>query len=749
MTLNPELEGAEQEPQTTEAPAPRRRRSDRHRGEAGSANAQGTEKSAAEGAKTAETSVPAEKAAKTEKPAPRKPSSAANVPKGNAATRGRFGAQSAQAQPGSAPQQPAPAPYPPQQPVWPYGPQQASGGYISQTPIPRQNSGSFAQGSGGFAQAQGPAGAQGTNPYAQMAAAAAPQGSSPYAAMPPVNRMAQSGGFAAGQRAQSGAAYPVQPMQSGGFAYNQGSGGMARARGFSGEQPSAGGAGASGRGFVPPSQKPVTPPKKKHTLLKIAAAVVLIAGLAVGGYYGVRGVQKMVHDRQVLQAVEPYDKIYCDNVYVDGIHLGGMTQEEAREAVTRQANERAENWSVRLMNDGEVAREIRTSDLGMSVHVDSALKAAWDMGHQGTNEDRLADMEALKTTPFEDYTTVPGSDTSIIDGILNQLARDFYIAPEDAELTAFVPSATYPFTFKNEVVGRTLNTESIKEELYRMVSSMQSGEIELTPTTVEPNVTVDKLKKTTVALRGKGTTPISSKSEENRNNNIRRAFEQISGTIIHPGQNFSFNNIVGQRTVGNGFFPADEYVYEQVQSGIGGGVCQASSTVYLAAVRAGMKIVHREPHSMAVNYTSFGKDATVYWYSNHKIDLVFKNTTDQDIYITAAVQSASGNRTKLECNVCIYGAGLDGVTYDIVTVDTVIPPPEEPEIIRDKNQEHVIYTDEEYELRKASEGHSVDSYRVTYDIQKNEIAREFLYTDIYKAKARQVMVGTTVREPNN
>ena len=100
------------------------------------------------------------------------------------------------------------------------------------------------------------------------------------------------------------------------------------------------------------------------------------------------------------------------------------------------------------------------------------------------------------------------------------------------------------------------------------------------------------------------------------------------------------------------------------------------------------------------------------------------------------------------CNVCIYGAGLDGLTYDIVTVDTVIPPPEEPEIIRDKNQEYVVYTDEEYELRKASEGHSVDSYRVTYDAKKNEIAREFLYTDIYKAKSRQVMVGTTVREPN-
>ncbi len=727
MTLNPEIEGAEAQAELQTAAAPRRRRADRRREELAASEAS---------AGTAEEKKASEPAAQ-EKPEPPRPaktsaqSQPANTPRGNAVTRGHFGAQTAPAKQKAPVQQPASStPYPPQQPIWPYGNPQTSAGF---QPI-QQGSGSFAQASGGFAQASGS--------YAQPYPPA--QASSPYMAEGQARSTAPASPYAAQQRAQTAGNYPPQGSRPY-PAFAQTSGGMQR--GVSGEQLRAP-AGVAGRGFVPPSQTPPEPEKKKHRVLKIVVGLVLAAGLAVGGYYGVKGVQKALHDRQVAQAVAPYNTVYCDNVYVDGIHLGGMTQAEAREAVTQQANERADKWSVKLTNGGEVVREIRTSDLGMSVHVDDALKAAWEQGHLGTNEDRLAAMEALKTAPFEEYTTVPGSDTSVIDSILSRLAQEFYIAPQDAVLTAFVPSATYPFTFQEEVVGRMLNTESIKEELYHMVSSMQSGEIALTPTSVEPNVTVEKLKRTQVALRGKGTTPISTRSEENRNNNIRRAFELISGTILHPGQNFSFNNIVGQRTVGNGFFPADEYVYEQVQSGIGGGVCQASSTVYLAAVRAGMKIVHREPHSMAVNYTTYGKDATVYWYSNHKIDLVFKNTTDQDIYITAAVQSASGNRTKLECNVCIYGAGLDGLTYDIVTVDTVIPPPEEPEIIRDKNQEYVIYTDEEYELRKASEGHSVDSYRVTYDAKKNEIAREFLYTDVYKAKSRQVMVGTTVRETN-
>ena len=490
------------------------------------------------------------------------------------------------------------------------------------------------------------------------------------------------------------------------------------------------------------------PEQHKRSGWRIVLTVLGIIVAAVVCVVSVRAIREFRRQAAIDAAVAPYNALYCEGVYVDGIALGGMTQEEAAQAVTAQVNQRTGEWSVRLTQNGTLLREIRTTDLGISVDVNSALEAAWHQGHDGDSQTRYDAMQALKESPFEAYTTIPSTDTAVIDGILASLATEMYVEPQDARMLSFNPDASYPFTFEPEVVGQYLDTATVRDELYHMVSTMTSGEIELVPESLPPAVTVEYLKTEVYALRGTGSTPISSTSPENRNANIRHAFEFVSGTVIQPGKQFSFNGVVGQRTEKNGFLPAIEYVYNELADGIGGGVCQASTTIYLAAVRANLQIVKREPHSMAVNYTDYGKDATVYWYSNHKIDLVFQNNTELPIYITAAVQSDPKKRTRQVCNVNIYGQGLGAdVTYDIVTRETVIPAPEEPEIIRDKNGKYVTYTDEQFEVRKASDGMSVESWRVMY-VKGKEVSREFLYTDIYKEKAQQIYVGIKERPEN-
>jgi vancomycin resistance protein YoaR len=136
----------------------------------------------------------------------------------------------------------------------------------------------------------------------------------------------------------------------------------------------------------------------------------------------------------------------------------------------------------------------------------------------------------------------------------------------------------------------------------------------------------------------------------------------------------------------------------------------------------------------------------VYWYSNHKIDLVFRNNTDQPIFIKAAVQSDPKARTKLVCNVYIYGRSLGDVSYDIVTEETPIEPPAEPKIVRDTKAEYVTYDDQRKVVQEAAKGASVVSYRVKYvgGVQSDE--PEYLYTDIYKAKQQIVYVGTRTRK---
>ncbi len=120
----------------------------------------------------------------------------------------------------------------------------------------------------------------------------------------------------------------------------------------------------------------------------------------------------------------------------------------------------------------------------------------------------------------------------------------------------------------------------------------------------------------------------------NRVNNINIACSSISGTKINVGEEFSFNNVVGERSESKGYKDAPIIVNGEKSYGIGGGICQVSSTIYMAAVNAGMKITERHTHSEPVAYAP-GTDATVTY--GH-LDMKFKNTTDKTVYIYTWVQ---------------------------------------------------------------------------------------------------------------
>ena len=481
-------------------------------------------------------------------------------------------------------------------------------------------------------------------------------------------------------------------------------------------------------------------PISRENLIKLIAAiaaVVIVVVLAVG----------MVSHQSAVNAlhaqVEAYENLYCQGVYVDGIHLGGMTREQAHEAVQKNAQLKCDEWHVRLETSiGEYVGEINSYHLGMTVHVDDALEEAWRQGHTGqTAQERKAEMDALLTSPYTVSTALPSSDTAAIDSILNEIAMNIYLAPVDAACY-FDPEKTNPFEITDEANGRYLNVESIKAQVYDMVSRMEKGVILIEPTTLYPTYTRAYWESRT-ALIASAYTPISSTSEEGRNKNIERACDLINGSIIEPGKTFSFNGIVGPRTKNNGFHKAIEYAYSQQVEGYGGGVCQVSSTIYWAAVRANMEIVKREQHSLKVGYTTFGFDATVN-YDGRKIDFVFRNNTESPIYVITKVVRRPKVDKDHNLVLCeIYGVPHEeGVTYDIVAVQTEVPIPEAT-VVPDKKAEHVIYTDESF-TQPGAVGYEVDSYKVKY-VNGAEVERTFLYHDTYKAVQPVTYVGVSER----
>ena len=492
------------------------------------------------------------------------------------------------------------------------------------------------------------------------------------------------------------------------------------------------------RGFTQPVR---SGPKKqkKHTGL-IALLIVLVLVIAGAAY----AIPTYLYNKQIREKVEPYNALFCPGVYVDGIDLGGMTPDQALYSVQSKIQQRHDAWHVQLTYQGNVVAEINADMLEMQVaDVYAVLNEAWRLGHEGTYEERYAAMIRLEETPCYTYTAQSSGNNSVIDQVMANLKTQIDRPAQDATVR-FEPENEEPFVFEGEQYGLVLNTVPVIERLYQMAASMESGTIELVPDRIEPTVTKSALVKART-LRSSVYTPIDKHSSDNRNNNIRRAFELINGTVLQPGESFSFNRVVGERTLENGFYTAVEYAYGEHVEGVGGGVCQASTTLYQAAVCAGLQIVKREPHSDSVSYTTYGKDATVFWLGKRKIDFVFKNNTDGPIYIIAGVQTDPSNKKRLIAKVSIYGEDLGEVRYELESEEIEeIPAPTEPKYVKDTAGEYVTYKDQQKSVGKAQPGHVVKSYRLEYTGTVLTDRKE-LYTDRYEPKPERIYVGVKDR----
>lgn len=187
--------------------------------------------------------------------------------------------------------------------------------------------------------------------------------------------------------------------------------------------------------------------------------------------------------------------------------------------------------------------------------------------------------------------------------------------------------------------------------------------------------TLDSVKSETVLL-GRYTTSFAS-SNINRSSNIRLAAALLNGAVIEGGNALSFNDTVGARVSERGFLPAKIIENGEYTDGVGGGVCQVSTTLYNAALLSGMTIAEYHPHSLAVGYVDPSRDAMV---SGNSCDLKFVNPSKYPVYVRSRTQ---GGTVTFE----LYGKS-DGAKYSIESVITgTVPATEEfcqtPELVRE------------------------------------------------------------------
>lgn len=181
------------------------------------------------------------------------------------------------------------------------------------------------------------------------------------------------------------------------------------------------------------------------------------------------------------------------------------------------------------------------------------------------------------------------------------------------------------------VVGRKLNKHAFAEQFHSYFYSKGPREVDVPMITVYPKVDSELLSYIRVKRIGQYVTFYNAR-KTSRANNILRAVEAIDSYVIFPGEKFSFNGVVGQRTEAKGYMKAPELLKGKLIEGIGGGICQVSSTLYNAVDSSGMTIVERFSHSKHVPYVPQGRDATVSWWGP---DFVFENNYNQPVLIRA------------------------------------------------------------------------------------------------------------------
>ncbi|WP_445487463.1 VanW family protein [Niallia sp. 03133] len=236
--------------------------------------------------------------------------------------------------------------------------------------------------------------------------------------------------------------------------------------------------------------------------------------------------------------------------------------------------------------------------------------------------------------------TMPFSGTPIVNSekynqLINKLDQQIYHAPINAtinEQEGIVP----------EQVGHRLNKQRFKEQFYTYFFGKGSSKVEVPEMNIYPEVDSELLAHIRVKQIGQYVTYFNS-NNKSRSHNISLAAKAIDNHVVFPNETFSFNQVVGMRTRDKGYRRAPIIVRGEFSEGVGGGICQVSSTLFNAVDRAGLRIVQRYSHSRHVPYVPSGRDATVSWYGP---DFRFQNKFNEPILIRA-----KGNRGSMVVNL--------------------------------------------------------------------------------------------------
>lgn len=463
---------------------------------------------------------------------------------------------------------------------------------------------------------------------------------------------------------------------------------------------------------------------KKNRNPKWASALLVVCAMAlIGvGYVGVTEVNNYMDYQAKCRELEQ-DTFY-DGITLEGESLSGLTMLDAIAKYQQQLSNVASATSITITARGKTYT-LDSSSVQMSTNLQSTLSLAYSTGRTGSFDERYAQLQQLKSEGL-DFSLNRGWNEDTLRSKISQIAADVYVKGQDADVESFDPD-TGKFTFTSEVTGYELDTDDLYAQITQAVANGNvNANIEAKIIEVAPEHTVEYMKEHFGRISYAQT---KTTSNSDRNRNIQLAAAEFNGMRVEPGETVSFNKTTGERTEAKGYRPAGAYSGGFLVQEPGGGVCQVSTTLYNAVVKADLEVLERSPHSRVSDYVPIGLDAAVNWPSQ---DFKFKNTSDYPIFIVAEFADQ-------KLTFKIYGKQLDDGVYiklESEKTETIVAPvgvEEKPDSSLPLGQ-----TRDE----KARDGSKAVSYKVYYDKNDNEIKREVLARSSYPASIAIHRVGT-------
>lgn len=486
-----------------------------------------------------------------------------------------------------------------------------------------------------------------------------------------------------------------------------------------------------------------------------------------------------------LLASVPQDVIAA-GVYADNINLSGMTKEEAVQAISGHQFFTVENITVAA--EGK-SYTIPTSSIALGVNAEETAQKAFEIGKSGNKFSDAIDVLVMRFSDKQ-TDIVPSVDEGALNNLLYEFGKEIHgelvehnveIGDETVKVIPGTTGASTDYTKAKEEIfnaisnGRysnisiTMNkqapadvdVESLSQKIYveaknaefatsaksaevvshvvgieldkadaqtKVASIKEGGEpVEINIIKTMPDVTKDMLEaKLFNATLGTYSTKYSA-SNKNRSANLALASDKMNGTVLAPGETFSYNDVVGKRTAANGFKNAPVYENGKSVDGIGGGVCQVSTTLYSAVLHADLKVVSRQNHSLPVSYVPLGQDATVV---DGSIDFKFQNDTNYPVKIVSSVNkgvitiSLLGTQRDVERTVKLEHKTLSSTAPTVKEIKNPSLPAGTTKVVS-----------------KGKTGYVVESTKIVYE-NGNEVSRVSLGKSKYKMVPEEVEVGT-------